>query len=169
MMTKRDLWSTAIKFLCVTNILSAPFALIYLYRSNEGWVTFGIFGTALCLLIILAKLSDWVAKKIIRNDQGIKITGIAEPAKELFILALRIYGLIFILYGINGLVGILLASTINITAKRAISDGLSLIFGFYLLSGAKHLVKFLFKNPAAPAIEPQLKNNPDEPKEVLNE
>jgi len=168
-MTKRDLWSTAIKLFLSYQIFAVPISIAYYYRFFSGWTIlfFGIIFVV--VLLVLAKLSDWIAKIFVPVDSEIHISGIAELPKAIFMLALRIIGVLFILDGFTGMIHMFIVSGAEITSKKVIEGILYLIFGFYMLAGAKLLTQFLFKQGIAKSIEPMSSNNPTDVKEVNNE
>jgi hypothetical protein len=172
-MTKRDILSVAFRiigvYLAIFAIVSIPMIIFSLASQGQmqqsgmiipprSWVArisiqlnpILMFGFALALL----KWADSLAAKLIKEDSAVSMPQAAADTKQVFVLALRIIGVMQIVAAAPGLIANLLR-LLPLGAMSRSAPGFNLpelivrlLIGIYLLSGAKHLVAIVFRKEA---------------------
>lgn len=170
-MTKRDILSVALKIL---GIISVMYAVEYIngigmglgmifqqpgpgQNFNPYWFLGSMTLTAflsIAIAYILLRWGDLIAQKLVRDDSAILALGSSQWERPIFMLSLRIIGVVCLIKGIPELVRVL--SELSFRSKyqgiiRLSDIGPSiigaivfLIIGVYLISGGKHLVEFAY-------------------------
>ncbi len=168
-MTKRDILSISLKILGVFSIIYAvrqiPYIALtismFIPQSGQGlssiWYLIGIITSiilAFVIAYILLRWGDSIAKKLVRKDSKIPSLNEKEWEKPIFILSLRVVGVLCLIRGIQELIKYLIRFTSLgekpgfLTAQNwggVISTIVVLIISVYLISGAKKFVKFLLR------------------------
>lgn len=180
-MTKRDLFSLALKILGVVYIILAAFSLIMLmpvidmmfyHVSGEPNVimdsvvmTVGYFVIILLCAYLLIKWGDRIAQKLVLDDSPLPGLGTREWEKPLFTLCLRVAGVFCLILVIPGIVYHPLHWISDIWSifpgaefgelhwYHFITDIVVVVLGFYLLRGGNHVVRYVFREPKAKPIE----------------
>ncbi|NIM89936.1 MAG: hypothetical protein GTO17_03205 [Candidatus Aminicenantes bacterium] len=168
-MTKRDIVSISLKILGVFSVIYAvrqisriAYAIsIVIAQSERGLSSVGfLFGTIPSIILplvvayILLRWGDLIAKRLEREDSKIPTLGENGWEKPVFILSLRIVGVVCLIRSIPDLFNLLIRFAseggIYISISPEIWGGLFssivlLIIGLYLISGGKRFVKFVLK------------------------
>jgi len=173
-MTKRDILSVAFKIMGVLLAASAIlFMPIYLMtfvgfagRERMPLSPYWYWAAAaaspvvtLCVAYLLLRFSDAMAGRLAARDNGVFSVGLAAGwEKAVFGLSLRIAGAGIVARGIPDLIRSALSRRlfqgfvdVGTLLFDVVHPLLTLIIGAYLLTGAKHLVRFLFREPPATA------------------
>lgn len=161
-MTKRDILSVTFKILGVVYVMKmiASLPLIVTVVSafcqrhssellegiNLSWclgATIAYPILACIMACVLLRWGDLIAEKLIRVDTTLSVPDISQWQKPIFLLSLRIVGLVCVVKGIPNVVHALVS--LSFRGLRTVSPVMLLILGAYLLLGGKHLVKFAFR------------------------
>lgn len=171
-MTKRDVLSVALKVLgawCIVHslsfLLTIGISLQALLRSSQGDVTLRpmlIWGSVgfvlvLCAAYILLRFGDGIARRLAPIDSELSALGPSAWEKPVFVLSLRIIGVVCLVRGIPQLVRPI--ATLVLQGRYATLGNLDnwasliaaivyLLLGAYLLSGGKHLVAWAYPEKA---------------------
>lgn len=171
-MTKRDILSVAFKIL---GIISVMYAMEYMNGIGLGlgmifqqpgpgqnFNPYWFLGTMIlsaflyiAIAYILLRWGDLIAKKFVREDSAISILDPSQWERPIFMLSLRIIGVVCLIKGVPELVKVLSELAFRgkyqgIISLPHIGSGIIgaivfLIIGVYLISGGKHLVKFAYR------------------------
>jgi hypothetical protein len=169
-MTKRDLLSLALKILGVLSAMGAVASLpaiglainmVHEGRQHDINPTVVLAGAILspalyaAMAWVLLKGGDAIARKLMPEDSAITAVGAPDWEKPIFVLSLRITGVVCLAMGIPALGEFLLylgmlwryhQGVIGFQSLAHLSNALLLFaVGAYLLSGGKHLVAFVFR------------------------
>lgn len=168
-MTKREVFSISLKILGVISVMyairSIPSIGMAIGMAFQGSIpnyhpylslglTIAFLAFNIIIAYILLRWGDLIAESLVRDDSVIPALITKEWEMPIFILSLRIIGVVCVIKGIPGLVKILanfwfrgmypgkvpLPTVENITSAIVL-----LIFGGYLISGGSHFVKFVFR------------------------
>ena len=170
-MTKRDILSIAFKILGVSwasyiALLVPAIAFAFedrggppearAYRITSGLVTAAL---VLCIAYVLLQFADPIADRLAgRDSQVLSINLGAGWERTVFALAVRIIGVMVLARGLPRLISDGFRSGLFtrvppsglLTTSGILDPILTLAVGIYLLSGAKHLVNFVFRGRTAP-------------------
>ena len=165
-MTKRDILSVAFKIL---GVISVMYAVEYIFAIGIGfgmifqqpgpgqnfnpyWYLGSAILSAFLSIAIAYTLLKWgnlIAQKLIRDDSTISILDSSQWERPIFILSLKIIGVVCLSRGIPELVktlsGMAFLSKHQRTSLFNIDAIVSLIIGVYLISGGKRLVEFAYR------------------------
>ncbi|MBI2447126.1 MAG: hypothetical protein HYV48_01115 [Candidatus Omnitrophica bacterium] len=174
-MTKRDILSIALKILGITSIMNAVFSIhsiglgisMLLDRAKnpgtQDYNAYWFIGSTIVSLIlwliiayILLRRGDLIAKKLIHDNAVIPLLGEHEWEKPVFILSIRIVGVVCLIRGIQQFVRFLpqlitsmerhnIGDIGTFAWGETISAIVLLVIGAYLLSGGRHLVEFAYR------------------------
>ncbi|MBI4243285.1 MAG: hypothetical protein HY606_04265 [Planctomycetes bacterium] len=170
-MTKRDILSVAFKILGVVSIMRVvlgiptigmSISMAFQQPKHEQYFNpYWFLGTTsislilnLAMAYILLRWGDLIAKKLIRDDAVISLLRKGEWEKPIFMLSLRIMGVVCLVKSVPGLIKILpdlisvrryQGATIYHTEVSGIGAIVVLIIGLYLISGGKHLAEFAYR------------------------
>jgi hypothetical protein len=167
-MTKRDVLSVALKIMGVyclfTAIVSIPTIGFGISMATQVYGEVWMLITSIMYPIwligfayVFIQFSEVFAEKLIPEDTQIPSVDMSQLEKPIFVLAVRIIGVISLARGVPELVKfIVLSPTWRYEAMTArswenMAGGIALLgFGIYLLSGGKQLVAFAFKEKTKP-------------------
>ncbi|MEW6026340.1 MAG: hypothetical protein AB1599_03475 [Planctomycetota bacterium] len=106
---------------------------------------------AVATAYVLLKFSDRISEKLIRTDKKIQIFNTGDWQREVFTIALRIFGAYQVATEIATLsYQIMLAPTYQKAVEKeswqnVLYTLICIVIGLYLLTGARHLVNLLFR------------------------
>ena len=173
-MTKRDVMSIALKILGVVAIMNAvglmpnigfaigmllqpPMEGQELYIAKWQFVISLMWPISTLILgLILVKWGGKFANKLIKDDRKVEISVNVEWEKHIFLVALKIIGVVLIVRGIPEFIKALgdLIRRINLYFFSishqigVLASSLALfILGFYLLTGGNAFIKLAFRQP----------------------
>lgn len=172
-MTKRDLLAAFLKILGVAYATFAVFNLGTLFmpwefmgstvRNNQFWVSLWVsavfFITVLAIVFVLLRWGDGIARKLERDNSPLPPLATGEWEKPLFILSLRVAGVVCLIWGVPGLIyylaQVIYAAWTNLSGSGYVDlawpyllrDIVMVVLGAYLLRGGKHVVRFGFREP----------------------
>lgn len=172
-MTKQDLMAAFLKILgvvfatlAVLNIGTLFMPLEFMgstVRDNQFWGFIGMmvvfFITILAIVFVLFRWSDRIAGMLVRDNAPLPPLVTGEWEKPLFILSLRVAGVVCLISGVPGviyhLIQVIYASWSslfgpgygNISWSYFLRDIVLVVLGAYLLRGGKHMVRFGFREP----------------------
>lgn len=145
--TKRDFISLAFKITGTFCIFGVPLAILKASVDDATVLSLltaiiiaGLFITGLLMIVI----ADRVARKLVTANKELKVIGMDIAPKDVFVLVLKIDGIFGIIISIQYCIELFLGIK---TAhwRWIIFTILWVVIGIYFLSGAKHVVKFVFK------------------------
>jgi len=183
--TIRDGFSIALKilgfyfiYLTCSSLLTIGGYLIMLrinpqYTIETSGITkFAIFLPSVIMFIlfivgayILLRFSDKIVERLVPVDKEIQIFGTDNWQKEVFILALRIFGAYQVINKITTLVWqIALVPTYQKAIEKyswqnVIYTLVCIVVGLYLLTGAKHIVNLVFREKTIKPIDASTSNS----------
>jgi hypothetical protein len=168
-MTKRDLLAAFLKILGVVFATFTVFNLATLFmplefvgstvRDNQFWVTIGLtavfFIAILAIVFVLLRWGDGIARMLERDSSPLPPLVTGDWEKPLFILSLRVAGVVCLISGVPGVIYHLIQviyaawSSLygNISWSYLLRDIVLVVLGAYLLRGGKHVVRFGFREP----------------------
>lgn len=175
-MTKRDILSIAFKILGVIaliytvvfipnigiaiSLLFVPHESVYTLYATRWHFVSTLLWTILTFFcgFTLLKWGDAITKKLIREDTKIDVTPTEDWEKQVFLLSLKIIGVIWLIRGIPDLIKaigevvmrwyIYYAMTSHIIGV-VIGSCLSVLIGIYLLLDGRHHVRLAFREQVA--------------------
>lgn len=184
-MTKRDIFSISLKFLAVLCLLYAAMAIprfislggMLFQPIRQGFMPYvflaaEILETILSLVFayILLRWGDFIAGKLVPADSEILSLDAEElKRRPVFILALKIIGVVCLIQGIPQLAQVLAVLSFGGNKQVIIQGGaiyppalgnqsgeiasalVLLIIGGYLISGGRYLVEFAFRKNKIPS------------------
>ena len=176
-MTKRDVLSIAFKILGVISIMrviESIFAIGIGFAWRFGkpevlqevydpqwflWTGILSFVLWLAMAYFLLRWGDLFAEKLIRDDNVMSLSDNDQWERPVFILSMKVIAVVCLAMGIPRLIDSLFDLVISVAGhghqKSPTSSNINVnaivlvIFGVYLLSGGKHLVKCAFKERTA--------------------
>ncbi len=171
-MTKRDILSLALKVIGIITVMwailhipSIAFGIGALFQEYSElfprlyaiWHFVGTIITPMLLLVmayVLLRWSDSISNRLVREDNKISISGDENWEKRIFVLALRINGVVALLFGIPRLLRVVeqLMMRWNLdtiivyhSTFGAIGSIALVVLGLYLLFDGKLLIKIAFR------------------------
>ena len=173
-MTKRDLFAVFLKILGVVYATMAAFNLASLFFEIEYLVqpsvkdtqffvstgaTVALFVLILGSVFVLFRWGDGIAHMLVRDDAPLPPLDIREWEKPLFILSLRVAGVVCLISGVPGVIYHLYQFIIEVWSSwfgpgygtlswsHFLKDIVLVVLGAYLLRGGNHVVKYVFREP----------------------
>jgi len=172
-MTKRDVFSISLKILGVYSVMLAvmrmpDFAIgigtIFQAGQDLFWNRFWLLGittTSFILFLVVAyvllRWGDLIAERLVRKDSEIHILGVKEWERPVFVISLRIIGVVCLIRAFRELIHFILDLIFLVEKYQRVirtttwigvaSNIMLLIIGGYLILGGKHLVEFVFREP----------------------
>ena len=164
-MKKQDILSVAIKIMGISYFIQFVFAAalsitqLQMALSNCIYIIGAVVGLILMVVTasFLLQKSDYIANKLISDDKELTITAPSGWEKAVFVLALRITGLICLIKVIPGSINVLInlayeiarEGTIPFRSYRSMSligAIVQILIGVYLISGGATIVNFTYKH-----------------------
>jgi hypothetical protein len=169
--TKRDALSVSLKILGLVTLYRAVWTVIVMWvgvlvlaearKSADFYarLTWSILVPVLLLAAgcILLRWGDTIAAKLVRQDAELPAIPTTGWQKPVFVVALKVVGVVFLVNGLAGLArvatqaGSVLWLFTGYARAQTYHSIVLIALAIYLLSGAKHLVAFAFKERKSPA------------------
>lgn len=169
-MTKRDIFSVALKILGVVSIMRVVESVLVIGMGlatifgepkqimdfyNPHWFLWtGIVSFILWLIMsyLLLRWGDLFAQKLIHDESIISLSDREQWEKPVFILSLKVIGVVCLVMGLPRLIDFFFDFAVRHWHQKSLTSSninvnaiVLVIFGVYLISGGRHLVEFVYR------------------------
>ena len=166
-MTKRDVLGIALKILgiymlvgIVAYLAKLPMTILIVMRGGQwypmppwfvGLLT-GLPILSIAAAYIVLRWGDVIASRLVPEDSQLSPIGTPDWERPVFVLSLRIAGVMCLIRGLQEWPRFIVPLVYGVRPARVaswevIAAVIPLLLGGYLISGGKHLVQFLFRQP----------------------